>query len=312
MDSNLRKGLISDFTLMLLYLTSQSENAAGVSVRRAEKTYAQEAIESLSREGLISTSRASDSVYLTDAACKQAEFLSNAFLDFEDGLIEDLRADLEERKKHNGAFRLRVELDLDDLHPCWREIVVPAWFTFADLHQAIQAIFLWQDYHLYDFKLRSHGEDLMLINPDSYGVDAMFAPPPSKHRVVDDMSIYLDEVFPRTRVAHYSYDYGDGWEHRIQLVEAFKDYQGAMPVCTGGEGDAPPEDVGSVPGFEHFLAAIGDAGHPDHEEMVAWGDSQSYEPFSLDAVNRRISRWGSESLYDEWDRRHDEWDARFE
>ncbi|WP_294438957.1 plasmid pRiA4b ORF-3 family protein [uncultured Slackia sp.] len=312
MDENLRKGLINDLTLMLLYLTSQSENASGVSVRRAEKTYAQEAIESLSREGLISTSRASDSVYLTDAACKQAEFLSNAFLDFEDGMIESLCADLEERKKHSGAFRLRVELDLDGLHPCWREIVVPAWFTFADLHQAIQAVFLWQDAHLYDFKLRTHGEDLMLANPDAFGVDAMFAPSAGKHRAVDDMSVYLDEVFPRTRVAYYTYDYGCNWEHKIKLVETLKDYSGGMPACADGEGDAPPEDVGFVPGFEHFLKAISNADDPNHDEMAAWGYAQCYEPFSLDAVNRRIGRWGSGEFFDELERRQDEWDKRFE
>ena len=36
---------------------------------------------------------------------------------------------------------------------------------------------------------------------------------------VDAHHIRLDDVFPRTRIARYSYDYGDGWEHRVKLVE---------------------------------------------------------------------------------------------
>ena len=42
-----------------------------------------------------------------------------------------------------------------------------------------------------------------------------------------------------------------------------------------GEGRCPPEDVGGPPGYEHFLEAIADPGHPDHDELTEWHD----EPF---------------------------------
>lgn len=304
MDESRRKALVEDLALMLLYLTSWDEKAAGITVRRSWKSYDWDAIDALVSEGLISTSRRSKSAYLTDEACRRADFLVNAFAEFEDGMIASLHAAIDERKKHGGAFRLRIELDLDGIHPCWRELIVPGWFTFADLHQAIQASFLWWDYHLYDFKLHSHGEDLMLVNPDAYGVDAMFAPPAGKYRVVDDISLYLDEVFPRTRTVQYTYDYGDCWVHKIKLIESMKDYDASEPVCTDGEGDAPPEDVGSIPGFEHFLEAIHDEKHPDHADMTEWGHAQCFEPFSVEAANRRIARWGTGETLDEWERRH--------
>lgn len=41
------------------------------------------------------------------------------------------------------------------------------------------------------------------------------------------------------------------------------------------EGRCPPEDVGGPLGYEHFLEAIADPGHPDHEELAEWHD----EPF---------------------------------
>lgn len=139
---------------------------------------------------------------------------------------------------------------------------VPAWFTFADLHQAIQASFLWWDYHMYDFRLRTGGRDLMLVNPRQGGVDATFAPYPGKWGTTDDASLRLGEVFPRTRKVLSSYDYGDGWDHTIKYVGKVDDYDGSLPICTDGEGDAPPEDVGSLPGFEHFLEVIEEENDP--------------------------------------------------
>ncbi len=43
--------------------------------------------------------------------------------------------------------------------------------------------------------------------------------------------------------------------------------------------------------------------------MVAWGESQFYEPFSLEAANRRIHAWRTGELFDEWDERHSGEDA---
>lgn len=299
-----RQGLIKDLTLMLMYLTSWEEKSAGKPVRRTWKSYDWDAVDALQNEGLISTSNRAKSAYLSEEACQQAHYLATCFSAMQDTILDSVRAALEERTNHPGAFKLRVGLDLWDEHPCWRELVVPAWFTFADLHQAIQASFLWWNYHMYDFKLHTKGKDLMLIDPQQGGVDAMFAFPPGKRTTVDSASLHLDEVFPRTRTARYSYDYGDGWEHTITLVETFKEYDGLAPVCEAGEGDAPPEDVGSVPGFERFLKEISDKSHPNHAEAVEWGYSQFYEPFSLKAVNERIEKWNTQELFDEWDERH--------
>lgn len=185
-------------------------------------------------------------------------------------------------------------------------------FTFAELHEAIQAAFLWWNYHLYDFELTSRGEKLRISDPDQGGVDAMFGMmfggsiPKTQ---VDAHDIRLDDVFPRTRIARYSYDYGDGWEHRVKLVETIACYEGEMPACTDGAGDAPPEDVGGPGGFGDFLRIAGDADDPERGHMVAWGESQFYEPFSLEAANRRIHAWRTGELLDEWDERHSGEDA---
>lgn len=297
-------GLIQDMTMMLLYLTSQ-KGGSGPYVRQAQNAYDPDVLEFLRKEGLIEVSRRGDSILLTKETCARADFLVSLFAKAQADLIADIQQARQESAQFRDAYRLRVELDLDGLHPCWREIVVPGWLTFAGLHQAIQASFLWWDYHLHDFKLRSHGEDLMLIDPTAGGVDAIFAPPESRRKTLDEVTIYLGEVFPRTRTASYSYDYGDGWEHKITLIETLKEHKMEAPVCVAGEGDAPPEDVGSVWGFEHFLAAIDDKNHPDHADMVEWGHRQFYEPFSVDAVNRRMEAWETGELFEAWDARNE-------
>ncbi len=296
-----RSNLISGLTLMLLYLTSGEERAAGVTVRRALKGYDPEAIDALSGEGLITTSRASESVYLSEEACRRAKLMVRSFVGYQEDLIRDLRFFAEERKKHGGAFKLRIELDLDGLYPCWREVVVPGWFTFGDLHSVIQAAFYWGDCRLYDFKLRSHGEDLMLVDPDAYGNDATFVPPSDKRTVLDDMTVYLDEVFPRTRTAHYAYSYEERWEHKITLVEAMDGYDGILPVCLGGEGAAPPEEVGSVSGFKGYFKIVQDEGNPAHEGALAWGEIQGYDPFDAAEINLRFKEWGICDVFDDWD-----------
>lgn len=299
-----REGIIEDLTLMLLYLTSWEEGRKDFRVRRAWKSYDWDAIDALCDEGLIGTSHRAKSATLSDEACVQAALLVDLYASARGRVLANLEVLKEVREKHKDAFRLRIDLDLDGLQPCWREIIVPGWFTFGGLHEAIQASFLWWDYHMHDFKLRSHGEDLMLVNPEQGGVDGMFAPPAGKRRVVDDVTVLLGDVFPRTRTVAYSYDYGDGWEMTIRLIETIKGEDATAPVCVGGEGDAPPEDVGSPSGFKHFLEAIGDENHPDHDSMKAWGYGQFFEPFSIDAVNRRIEKWATGELLDEWDERH--------
>lgn len=296
-------GLIQDMTMMLLYLTSQ-KGGGGPHVRQAQNAYDPTALELLRQEGLIEMSRAGDSILLTKEACARADFLVSLFAKAQANLIADIQQARQESAQFRDAYRLRVELDLDGLRPCWREILVPGWLTFAGLHEAIQASFLWWGYHLHDFKLRSHGEDLMLIDPAAGGVDAIFAPRDPRRKIIDEATVYLGEVFLRTRTASYSYDYGDGWEHRITLVETLKEHKMEAPVCVAGEGDAPPEDVGSIRGFEYFLEAIGNKSHPDHNNMVAWGHAQFYEPFSLDAVNRRMEAWKTGELFEEWDERN--------
>ncbi len=310
----MRRSLVRDLSLALMFLTSWEEKGPGGPVRRCWKGFDWDAVDSLHEDGLIDCSNKAKSLYLTDEGAGLGAFIAGICAEAVATAREEIARELLAGMpvSNERAFRLRVELDLDGLHDCWRELVVPARFTFAELHEAIQAAFLWWNYHLYDFELTSRGEKLRISDPDQGGVDAMFGMmfggsiPKTQ---VDAHDIRLDDVFPRTRIARYSYDYGDGWEHRVKLVETIACYEGEMPACTDGAGDAPPEDVGGPGGFGDFLRIAGDADDPERGHMVAWGESQFYEPFSLEAANRRIHAWRTGELFDEWDERHSGEDA---
>lgn len=301
-----RNDLIRDMTLMLIYLTSWKEKVYGEEICRAWKSYDWDALGVLDEQGLVNTNNRAKSVYLTEEGEKEASMLVEVYSTALDRMREDFAAFVQMTMpaSHEPAFRFRVELDLGPKRECWREIVIPSGWAFVDLHEAIQASFLWWDYHQYDFTLRSHGEQCRIVDPEQGGVDAMFAPPSNGQKILDVCEILLDEVFPRTRTATYSYDYGDGWTCRVKLVEAIERYEGEMPVCTDGAGDAPPEDVGGPGGFERFLAAIGNEDDPEHAEMKEWGASQLFAPFSVEAANERIRRWRTGEILDDWDKAH--------
>lgn len=302
-----RADLLHDLTLAMLYLTSWEEKGPDGSVRRSWKSYDWDVIDRLDAEGLIGTSHRAKSAYLSDEACHRAEEivarLEGAWGHGEEGGEKNVL--LAPRGTGVRAFKFRVGLRLWPEHPCWREVVLPASATFADLHDAIQSAFLWWDYHLHRFELRTRGEDVEIMDAREIAeFEEEWGASGSHPRRINSAQLLLSDVFPRTRKARYLYDYGDGWEHDIRLVEVIDSYDGELPACTAGVGDAPPEDVGGVGGFEHFLRAVGDSAHPEHDDLVGWGWGQFYEPFGLDAVNRRVRAWKTDELAHAWYERH--------
>lgn len=194
----------------------------------------------------------------------------------------------ETRREHDTrAFRLRIELDLEDLHPCWREIEIPATCTFLDLHIAIQRIFNWYDEHLFSFQLTARGQKLH-IEQACFLDPSLEVYEPASYAVVEADAIRLGDVFPRTRKARYAYDYGDGWEHKVKVVKTIANSTLIAPQLVDGQGDAPPEDVGGIGGFEHFLQVAANPAHPEHHDLLAWADAQMAYPFDLTSKKREL------------------------
>lgn len=93
----------------------------------------------------------------------------------------------------------------------------------------------------------------------------------------------------------YAYDFGDHRQHEIVIEKRLKhSKRNAVPVCLGGAMHRPPEDVGGIGGYGHFLEAISDKNDPEGRELLAWaqkdtkGRMSDPEYFYVDEVNERL------------------------
>ena len=269
------------FTLVLAFLNGLLSADKSRKVLKTSTEFRWGTLATLQEKGLISFNSKKKTITFTeqgeDVAMRTALLLS-----------KDYSLMVEEERTPVPTFTFLLELDLDG-RPCKRLLRVPQGFTFDDFHMAIQNAFGWMDYHMYDFRLTHNRQKQVIADPDRDAIDGMFAWFKSSEITKDARKIELDEIFPRTRKAKYFYDYGDGWETTITYKES-----GTYPLneaicCEDGEGDAPPEDVGSVSGFERFLAILDNPKDPEYDEMIAWGEEQGFERFSLDAINERLA-----------------------
>lgn len=148
----------------------------------------------------------------------------------------------------------------------WRRILVPARYSFWDLHVAIQDAMGWLDYHLHEFKLN---------DPDSgkqvrigLAIDEDF----SGREILPDHLIPITDYFTYgNEVALYTYDFGDCWRHLVVYEDIVQPEKGVhYPRCLSGERKCPPEDCGGAHGYERFLEAIRNPYDEEHEEYLMW------------------------------------------
>jgi hypothetical protein len=174
----------------------------------------------------------------------------------------------------------QLDVTLDDVEPpVWRRVEVPSSITLAGLHTVIQQAMGWQDYHLHQFE----------IGDTVYGVDdgEGWGPP-----IVDEKRTRLGDVAPEGTAFSYQYDFGDSWEHLVNVEQVAAPVGGtSYPRCVDGERACPPEDCGGAWGYAELLDALADPRHERHEELVEWvGGSFDPAKFDLEDVNARLRR----------------------
>ncbi|MBR0670486.1 plasmid pRiA4b ORF-3 family protein [Neoroseomonas soli] len=176
----------------------------------------------------------------------------------------------------NEICTLRIELcDSDPL--IWRLVEVPTSITLKALHEVIQAAMGWFDYHLWEFTIGQRRFGLPM--DEDWGTEPR----------IEARKVRLREILaPRKTTMTYVYDFGDGWEHRLILTNIRQGEPGIdYPRYVAGEGNAPPEDCGGIPGFYEKLDIAADPTHPEHDDIKEWlGD---YDPNVIDALQIEIS-----------------------
>jgi hypothetical protein len=94
---------------------------------------------------------------------------------------------------------------------------------------------------------------------------------------------------PKDRLT-YEYDFGDDWVHDVMLEAVLPPGgDGRYPIVEAGRRACPPEDVGGVYGYAHFLEVLADPKHPEHAELMEWaGESFDPELFDVQETNLAI------------------------
>jgi len=165
--------------------------------------------------------------------------------------------------------------------PIWRRIQVRSDITLAKLHDIIQAVMGWYDYHLHQF----------IVAGAYFGV-----PDPEYDDWVDmrdEKKMRLNQITTSQGFKFaYEYDFGDSWEHTLLVEKILPPEEGVQyPVCVKGRRACPPEDVGGIWGYDGFLEAIQDPNHPEYDMYLEWiGGEFDPEAFDLDEANAALRR----------------------
>jgi hypothetical protein len=178
-------------------------------------------------------------------------------------------------KEAGVVYQLKITLK-DVQPPVWRRVQVKD-SSLAELHDIIQICMGWYNSHLHAFEIGGvqYGE------PDPDGM--------MEYR--DERKCKLSQVVDQgIKTFIYTYDFGDNWDHAIQLEKTLPPEPGVRyPRCVAGARACPPEDCGGAWGYGSFLEAIRNPKHAEHEEMLEWiGGEFDPEKFDLEAMNLEL------------------------
>ncbi len=176
-------------------------------------------------------------------------------------------------------YQIKVTLK-DSKPPIWRRIQVRSDITLENLHYILQTVMGWTDSHLHMFA----------IGGEHYGPTE--SDPTGDLEMENERRVRLAEVVPSAGARFvYEYDFGDSWEHILQVEKVLPPEPGKRyPLCLAGNRAGPPEDVGGVWGYAEFLEAIRDPRHPEHDEWLEWvGDDFDPEVLDLEDVNQALA-----------------------
>lgn len=182
------------------------------------------------------------------------------------------------------AANLLVNLNLGS-YIAKRSIMTPIDINFKQLHYILQSAFNWRECHLHEFNVVNEKCECVLNVISEF--DEMVGLRQDCKMALESEIFISDYIKDGFRI-FYCYDFGDNWQHEIIIKGTIDDYNNNYVICVEGVGDAPPEDVGGILGYEEFLEIMADPNNPEYEEMKRWSAGQLYRKFDVELINRRL------------------------
>jgi len=140
--------------------------------------------------------------------------------------------------------------------PIWRRVLVPSNYTLSRLHDIIQISMGWSDNHLHRFTIKSEEytkkyEDCEDENDES----------------LDEAKFQIIELLKKKDKIDYIYDFGDCWDHKIEVEDILKESEFKPPFCIKAVGNCPVEDSGGLWGYYEKLEILSNPKDPEYEEI---------------------------------------------
>ena len=176
----------------------------------------------------------------------------------------------------DAIIQLKVTLR-DTKPPVWRRVQLRD-CTLSELHEILQTTMGWGNGHLWS----------ITVGQEEFGDPEMT----EGLEFSDAGATRLGELLAGgIRNMEYLYDFGDGWQHRIQIEKVLEAEPGAVyPRCVDGAMACPPEDCGGVWGYSSLIEAMADPKNTRREELLEWlGEEFHPEAFDIDATNRNLN-----------------------
>ncbi|NLD91381.1 MAG: plasmid pRiA4b ORF-3 family protein [Fibrobacter sp.] len=175
---------------------------------------------------------------------------------------------------------MKLRIKLNGIKPeIWRSVVVEDSLTLQDLHNVIQAAMGWGNCHMYEFEIAGIRYGI----PDDDGFD--------EHEIENAKKVKLSKLkLTEKEKFEYIYDFGDDWNHTIKIEKILpgeSPYDG--PFCIEGARNCPPEDCGSIPGYEDIVEAMKNTKSKKAKEFIDWlGEPYDAEHFDIEEINTRL------------------------
>jgi hypothetical protein len=176
----------------------------------------------------------------------------------------------------------QLEIWLMDIEPrIWRKFELRSDIRLDRLHDIIQQVMGWTDSHLHSFNA-GDGTEYGMPDPDD-----MF----DNNDMLDEKKAKLTDLLARPKDRFiYVYDFGDNWEHVVELAEIKEAEPGVKyPLCLAGERACPPDDCGGAWAYEDFLKTLRGRNKKKRQELLDWlGYDFDPEAFDIEEINKSL------------------------
>ena len=190
-------------------------------------------------------------------------------------LVDEMVDKMPTSASAHGGYVFKIVLH--DVRPqVWRRFKVPAGITFHTLHDIIQAVMGWENYHLYRFTL----------DWAAFTTQPMAGEDRSSTERIDGYLTREGQQF------FYEYDFGDLWGH-VLILEKMLSRKVTTPRCMAGNRACPPEDSGGPWIYSEFLhSRHSRKGRVSRKWQHRMGNYWDADAFDLDATNETLqSEW---------------------